>query len=128
MHCSSNLCTVTYLYIYCLFLGNWLNKSLSGVRWGSTISLFFILFTGVRHGGILSPTLFAIYINNLIVNVTSYDACGKLVYICISIFLYADDNILISSSVDNLQLLLTYCKQELAYLDMSINTHKNHVA
>ena len=88
---------------------------------------FFDIFTGVRQGGVLSPTLFAIYINDLIVNVTSNDACGKLSYICASIFLYADDIILLSPSVGNLQLLLTYCEHELDYLDLSINT-KNHVA
>ena len=75
----------------------------------------FRLFTGV-----LSPT--PIYINDLIVNVTSHDACNKLSYICVSIFLYADDIILLTPSVGNLQLLLTYCEHELDYVDTSINT------
>ena len=107
---------------------DWLNKSLTCVRCGTTFSNSFRLFTGVRQVGVLSPTLFAIYINDLIVNVTSHDACGKLSYICVNIFLYADDIILLSSSVGNLQLILTYCEHELDYFDMSINTHKNHVA
>ena len=95
---------------------------------GTTFSNFFRLFTGVLQGGVLSPTLFAIYIKDLIVNITSHDACGKLSYICVSIFLYADDIILLSPSVGNLQLLLAYCEHELDYLDMSINTKKNHDA
>ena len=72
----------------------------------------FLLFcrhlTGVRQGGVLSPTL-----------VTCHYACSKLWYIiCFSIFLYADDIMLLSPSVGNLQLLLTY-------LEMSLNTQKN---
>ena len=97
---------------------NWLNKSLTCVRWGTTFSHFFQHFTGVRQDGVLSPTLFAIYINDLIVNITTHDACGKLSYICVSIFLNGDDIILLSPSVDNLQLLLTYCEHELDYIDM----------
>ena len=102
---------------------NWLNKSLACVRWGTTFSNFFRLFAGVRQDGVLSPILFAIYINDLIVNVTSHDACGKLLYIfCVSIFLYADDIILLSPSVGKLHLLLTYCEHEQDFLEMSINT------
>ena len=91
---------------------------------GSTFSHFYRPFTDVRQGDVLSPSLFAIYINDSIVNVTSPDACGKLSYICVGIFLYADDIILLSPSVGNLQLLLTYCEHALYYLDMSINTNK----
>ena len=112
--------------VNCLsIIENWLNKSLTCIKRGSTFSNFFLLFTGVRQGGVLSPTLFALYIIDLIVNVTSRDACGKLSNICVNIFLYADVTILLSSSVGNLQLLVAYCKHELDYLDMSINTKKS---
>ena len=82
---------------------NWLNKSLTCVRWGTYIFSLFPNFTGVRQGGVLSPTLFAISINNLIVNITSHDAVVNY-RIFASIFLYFDDIILLSPSVGNLQL------------------------
>ena len=68
----------------------------------------------------------AIYINDLIVNVISHDACCKLSYTCVSIFIYADDIILLSPSVGNLQLLLTHWNHELDCLDMPINTKKSY--
>ena len=77
---------------------------------GYYLFLLFRLFTDVRQGGVLSPTLFAIDIKVLIVIVTSHDACGKLTYICVSISLYAGDILLLSPSVANLQLILTYCE------------------
>ena len=35
------------------------------VKWGSTLSSKFQVTNGVRQGGILSPLLFAVYINEL---------------------------------------------------------------
>ena len=56
---------------------------------------------------------------------TSRDACGKLSYTCISIFLYADDIILLSPSVGNLLLTL----QTRMRLFRNVNEHtQNHVA
>ena len=40
--------------------------------------------------------------------------------------LYADDILLISPSITNLERLLHRCEHELSWLDMSINLKKNH--
>ena len=65
----------------------------------------------------MSPLLFAVYIDDI----------GKL---CDPrnnsfVLLYADDSILISSSVTMLQNLLFECEKELTYLDMLINSKKS---
>jgi len=44
--------------------------------------------------------------------------------LCTCIFLYADDIILMASSVEGLQRLLTACEDELITLDMKINVKK----
>jgi hypothetical protein len=43
----------------------------SCVKWDGQLSRFFRLAAGVRQGGVLSPTLFSIYIDGVIDNVKS---------------------------------------------------------
>ena len=44
---------------------------------------------------------------------------------CVGIFLYADDIILLAPSVNALQQMLTLCESHLAYLDMTLNAKKS---
>jgi len=44
---------------------------------------------------------------------------------CVSIFLYADDILLLAPSVTGLQILLTACENELSNLDMAVNVKKS---
>ena len=44
---------------------NWFSLCLSCVKWGQLISHFYQLNTGVRQGGVLSPFLFGIFLDDL---------------------------------------------------------------
>ena len=48
----------------------WYCKCYAVVRWGSFVSQQFHILAGVRQGGVLSPTLFAVYIDSVIKKVT----------------------------------------------------------
>ena len=82
------------------------------------------LLCGVRQGGVLSPFLFAIFIDSIVDKVKATGVGCYLNSVCVSILLYADDIILTAPSVRTLQHLLDVCQQELDYLDMSINAKK----
>ncbi len=45
--------------------------------------------------------------------------------VCVSIFVYADDILLIAPSVTGLQMLLNACEDELSKLDMVVNVKKS---
>jgi len=87
--------------------------------WYGKTSDFFKIEIGIRQGGVLSPYLFAVYIDDVVLNV-----CRNSKSI-LSIVLYADDILLLSPSVYYLQQLLTICELELSWLDMLINTKKS---
>ena len=46
---------------------NWYSVSAAVVRWDNMLSGTIQLMCGVRQGGVLSPVLFAVYVNDIIV-------------------------------------------------------------
>jgi len=95
----------------------WLNNNWSCVKWFNVYSPSFKISFGVRQGSVLSPFLFAVYLDDLV----DRRIDGRFCYIV----LYADDILLISSTVRELQILLNTCERELKWLDMAINVNKS---
>jgi len=83
-----------------------------------------LILAGVRQGGILSPALFAVFIDSMIckLRAAGLGACiGKHYFGCL---LYADDILLICHSVTVMQLMLDICSKEAELMDFSFNTVK----
>ena len=78
-------------------------------RWCSSVSSKFTVSNAVRQGGILSPFLFNVYMDDLSVNLkeclTGCIAGGTIV----NHLMYADDVVLPSPSASGLSLLLHVC-------------------
>ena len=87
------------------------------VKWHQAWSDMFRVDFGVRQGSVLSPYLFAIYMDNL-AKLCQYNRG-------MSIILYADDIMLFAPSIRELQHLMQMCESELIYLDMFINVKKS---
>ena len=53
------------MYLICV-LNDWYCKSECSVKWGNCISNAFSLKAGIRQGGVLSPILFSVYVDNIL--------------------------------------------------------------
>ena len=106
-------------------LETWFSISVTCVKWEGHVSKFFSLLAGVRQGGVLSPLLFALFIDDIVCRVKAANVGCYISSICASIFLYADDILLVAPSINGLQQLLHVCENELDNLDMRLNVNKS---
>ena len=68
------------------------------IRWGNAYSPSFGVFSDVKQGGILSPILFNVYMDDLNVSLNSSNIGGRIGNIFPNHLCYADDLCLISLS------------------------------
>jgi len=108
-------------------LRNWYDKLCSAVSWNGNTGPTFSVLCGVRQGGILSPVLFNIYIDDLIVTLcnSGYGAyIGNVFSGCIT---YADDIALISVNCRGLSKMLEICEAYGCIWDIQFNPQKSQL-
>ena len=87
----------------------WYRQQQMRVRWGSQLSQSFGVSNGVRQGGILSPYLFAVYIDQLSKDLNHVPAGCYIGNTLVNHIIYVDDLCCFSPSVAGLQDLLAVC-------------------
>ena len=99
----------------------WYTKQELCFRWGAEMSPCFTISNGVRQGGILSLSLFAVYMDDLssLLN-TSRIGC-HIDDVCINHVFYADDLCLMAPCARALQELINVCYQYSNEIDLNFN-------
>ena len=97
------------------------------IRWGSIMSESFNVSNGVRQGGILSPYLFNIYMDDLSYKLKKIYAGCKIANLIINHLFYADDLVLMCPSHRGLQDLLKICEKYASEHDIIFDTKKSVV-
>ena len=105
----------------------WYGKQLMCVRWGNKYSEFFNVSNGVRQGGILSPQLFNVYVDDLSnrLNVCRVGYFMNDIYV--NNIMYADDLVILAPSTAGLNKLLRICELFAKEHDMLFNAKKSAI-
>ena len=106
-------------------LMTWHDGLFCQVRWNGVFSEWFNISAGVRQGGLLSPDLYSIYVDDLIIKLQALGkGCHLLGKFAAAIF-YADDMAVLSPSVRGLQKILDVCSAYCTEWDIKLNANKS---
>jgi hypothetical protein len=95
------------------------------VKWDNVISTSFHVLNGVRQGGVLSPVLFNIFVEDLSAKLSAAKVGCYINGVCYNHLNYADDCVLLAPSVRALQILIDECVIFSQCNDMLYNCKKS---
>ena len=94
------------------------------VKWKNTKSTNFRMMNGVKQGGVLSPTLFAVYLDRLLRQIHTLGLGCFMGNIYANAFAYADDVIILSPICSAMRKLIEICEQYSNEFCLSFNPNK----
>jgi len=106
-------------------LAVWYGGSYACVRWQMCLSACYNLTVGVRQGGVLSPVLFNVYVNSVLLRLQQSNygcVIGSQFLGCI---MYADDLLLLCPSICGVKKMLNICIEEFSDLNLTLNVQKS---
>ena len=89
----------------------WYQNLSSVVKWNNAFSASFLVTSGVRQGGILSPRLFIMYVDDLLILLRKSKAGCHIAELFVAAIMYADDLALLAPTRNSLQTLLDVCQK-----------------
>ena len=108
-------------------LDSWYSSSMSSVLWNNQVSKRFSIKQGVRQGGILSPLLYCIYVDELLDIFASSGLGISIGDVYCGSPMYADDLALLADSPDVLQSMLNIANEYATRWRYSFNASKSVV-
>jgi hypothetical protein len=112
---------------YLCVLMYWYLNLTAKCKWGNVYSEIFSVDYGVRQGGVLSPRIFAIYIDDFILELRGSNLGCYIIEMFVAAILYADDLALLASTRSSLQGLLDICESYGIEWCISYNSLKTKV-
>ena len=105
----------------------WYSNLTSVVKWNGSYSYSFPVKSGVRQGGVLSPHLFSLYVDDLIISLRKLYVGCHIVDLFVACIVYADDICLLAPSRSALQLMLDTCESYGINWCLSYNPTKSKI-
>ncbi len=94
------------------------------IKWNNTYSNTFCTANGVKQGGVLSPLLFNVYLQDLIVTLRQQGVGCHLHGMFVGAFSYADDITLLAPTSTSLNAMLDICSDYASSHDLTFNASK----
>ena len=104
----------------------WYSTQKMHIRWGNTVTSSFLVSNGVKQGGIISPILFNVYMDQLSEKLNASNIGGNIGGKLVNHLCYADDICLISLSSVGMQQLLSICDIYAKEHDLLYNGGKSY--
>ena len=97
------------------------------INWNHHLSKIFEISNGVRQGGIISPLLFAIYLDKLLNDISSSNVGCHIGGTSCSVLVYADDIAILAPSVNGLKNLIDKCAKYGVEFSVTFNPNKSKI-
>ena len=95
------------------------------MKWGGTKSSIFSIVNGTRQGSILSPALFALYMDELLVELRSLGIGCDVAGVYMGAFGFCDDLLLLAPTRDGMQIMLDTCQRFASQNNLQFSTDPN---
>ena len=92
------------------------------IKWGPLRSEMFSISNGTRQGSVLSPALFAIYLDDLLVELRSYGLGCYMAGLWVGAVGFADDLLLMAPSRSAMAKMLSICERYAAEMNLDFST------
>ena len=109
------------------FLSSWYQKQEMKVQWGSSLSNGFSVSNGVRQGGVLSPYLFAVYLDGLLEELSNSGVGCYWGSSFVGALAYADDVVLLAPCASALRCMLSICSSFASHHGLVFNAKKTQL-
>ena len=109
------------------YLMNMYTNSTLRIRWGTTNSSCFDVENGVKQGGVLSPILFCMYIDQLLLQLKSSGYGCYIGNVFMGSFCYADDCSLLAPTLSSLWQMLKVVEEFGLQYDVKFNPDKSQL-
>ena len=113
------------IYIRSLF--NMYTNSRLQIKWNNVLSTPFNCTNGVKQGGVLSPILFALYIDDLLIELRENGSGCHINSMFCGAFSYADDIVLLAPTVNSLNSMVNTCQNYSTKYDILFNPTKSQL-